>query len=55
MWEEWLTPGVIPFTIPQKVTRNLNIDKKKTAARGSDRVTLRFAPGFLGSLRSAHQ
>jgi hypothetical protein len=29
MWTEWLIPGVIPFTIPQKDTKILNIDKKK--------------------------
>ena len=28
MWEEWLIPGVIPFTVPQKDTALLRIDKK---------------------------
>jgi hypothetical protein len=28
-WTEWLIPGVIPFTIAQKDTHILNIDKKK--------------------------
>lgn len=27
MWTEWLVPGVIPFTIAQKDTKILNIEK----------------------------
>jgi hypothetical protein len=29
MWTEWLIPGIIPFTIPQKDATLLNIDKRK--------------------------